>query len=432
MKTVRQNKGFALAFSLIFLFLIVSFVGAYILATTNGLTTANRAADLKRAYYVADAGLADAVIQLRGYANPPASFNVSNAGYALGNGKTGSYSVSATSTGSPWLTYTLTSTGMYNGALKVLVLTVQQTSVSSYAYLSNTEINPTWGDLWWITGMTTVGPVRTNGTLNILGNPLFDGTTVQGGVAINYWNGGPPRDNPDFVDGLTLSSATVPFPTTTMLNSISSAASSGGLLLTGTSTVILNSDGTINVTNSANGWNNKNMALPSNGVIYVQNSGSGTTDGDVTVQGTIKGQVTIASQNQIYISGNLIYNTNPRTNSSSTDLLGLVSQNDITVLANSAPANLELDAVLVALNGAFQVDQWWLSGKGNMIQYGSLVNNYCGPTGEFDPGTGTLYGGYNQLQYYDTRLQTMIPPAFPPAVDSSGRDIYVKISFKER
>jgi|GEM_PF-929325 len=448
-----KNKGFALAFSLIFFFLIISFVGVYVLATSNGLTTASRAADLKRAYYIADAGIADAFIQLRSYASAPAKFcipaaycndNASSFSYALGNGKAGSYQVSASSDGAPWATYTIISKGTYNKVSKILQLSVQQTSIASLAYLSATEVNPQWGNLWWTTGMTTVGPVRTNGTLNILGNPIFDGTTIQGGNAINYFNGGPPKDNPSFVDGLTLSAASIPFLTSNFLTSMAATASAGGLVLTGASTVILNKDGSINVTNSARGWNNKNVTASSfpNGVIYVQNTNGSSNDGDVTVQGTVKGQITLASAHQMYISGNLMYNTDPvnmsnpknpiiNNSSSSTDLLGLVSQNDITVLANSAPSNIELDAVLVALNGAFQVDQWWLQGKGNMIQFGSLVNNYCGPTGEFDPGTGTLYGGYNQLQYYDTRLQTKIPPGFPKVQDSTGRTVYIKVSFHE-
>ena len=60
MINVRQNKAFALTFSLIFLFLIVSFMAVYILAVANGISQANRTANLKKAYYIADAGLADA------------------------------------------------------------------------------------------------------------------------------------------------------------------------------------------------------------------------------------------------------------------------------------------------------------------------------------------------------------------------------------
>ena len=59
MINLRQNKGFALTLSLIFLFLIISFITVYILVVANGVSQANRTANLKKAYYVADAGLAD-------------------------------------------------------------------------------------------------------------------------------------------------------------------------------------------------------------------------------------------------------------------------------------------------------------------------------------------------------------------------------------
>ncbi len=422
----NDNKGFALAFSLVFIFLILASVAILIYSATNAFTIANRSADSKRAFYVADAGIADAFIQLRGYSIPPSSFTVSNSNYSLGGAsKKGSYSVSAVATPVGTMSkYTLTSTGTYNGLTKTLVLTVQQTAMSSMAYMSNTEIHPVWGQLWWITGMTTVGPVRTNGSLNIWGSPIFDGTVTQSGPSVNYWNGGPPLDNPDYVYGLTVNAPSITWPAATMLPSISAAASSGGLSLTGNSTIVFNADGTMSVTNAAKSWVSHSMSIPGNGAVYVQS-------GTVTVQGTVKGQVTVGGDSEVYISGNLMYATDPRTDPSSTDLLGLVAQNNVTVLAASSPSNLELDAVLVALNGSFQVDQWWVGGKGNMIQFGSLINNYCGPTGVFDPFTGTLWGGYMQLQYYDTRLQTLLPPAFPPAVDSTGRTVYVKLSFKE-
>ena len=271
--------------------------------------------------------------------------------------------------------------------------------------------------------MTIMGPVRTNGRFNIWGSPVFDGATAQVSNSIHYWVG-PPTDNPNFVHGVTLGAPGVTFPGNAMLTYISSAAASNGLSLTGNSTIIFNSDATITVTNAARGWTSRNMPAPANGTVYV-------SGGSATVKGTVKGKLTVASDAEIYISGNIMYNTDPRTTPSSPDLLGLVAKNNVTVTAASAPTNLELDVVMVAITGSFQVDQYWVSGKGNMIQFGSLVNNFCGPTGVFDPNTGELTGGYNQLQYYDERLRTMIPPSFPPLTNSSGQIIYVKTWFRE-
>ena len=428
MRRLNQDHGYALAFSLIFLFLVISLVAVYIMVTSNGLNASKRSADSKRAYYMADAGISDALIALRAYTTPPATFNLTNSAYALGNGKTGSYTYTAVSNGSAFATYTITSTGTFNNISRTLVLKVQQTSISSYAYFSNTEINPSLGTLWWGTGSITVGPVRTNGTLNVFGSPVFNGTVTQSGSAINYHSG---TNNPSFNDGLTVNAPTIPFPTSALLNSIASGSTVGGLHLIGATTIVFNSNGTMNVTNSNKGWNNSVQPIPSNGMIYVNNSTVSSTDGNVTVKGTIKGKVTVASANQAYINGNILYSSDPRTNPASTDMFGLVSKKDVTVLSASTPSNLEIDGVMVALTGAFQLDNPAVTGKGNMVQYGSLVNSYSGATGTVN-SSGVMVGGYVQLQSYDTRLQNTIPPGFLVATDSSGRIVYVKISLKEQ
>ena len=427
-KIRKHDKGFVLAFSLIISTLIILSVETYFSVAGSGLKIANITSDTKRAYYLADAGLADAFMQLRNYTHPPSSFTVSNNNYSIDSAgsKIGTYSVQVSSNNANWPIFTITSTGTYGNMSKILQLTVQQTSPSMFAYLSNSEISPIWGSLWWITNMLTVGPVHTNGQFNIWGDPIFDGPVSQAAPTINYWPGVPTNPS-DFQGGLTLNAPAQAVFNNTILNNISAAASSGGLLLSGDSGVTFNVDGTINVTNTAKGWVNKNMSVPSNNAIYVQN-------GSATVNGTVNGQVTVGSDNAIYISNNILYKTDPdptHPNLSSTDVLALVAQNDIVVQAASAPANVEIEAVMVAINGSFQVDNWWAQGKGNMLQYGALINNVCGPTGVFDPGSGTLYGGYNQLQYFDPKLKNLIPPWFPPAMDFNNRVSYSKISFKE-
>ena len=423
-KVIKNKRGFALVSSVAILIFVILFAVAYFREVNSGLAQATTAADTKRAYYIANAGLTDAFMQLRSYtSNPPSSFAVYDNNYPVGN-KTGSYSAAVLKTNATWPTFTITSTGTYNNVGKTLVLTVEQTAVSMSAYLSNSEIDPTYGRLWWITGMLAVGPVHTNGQFNIYGNPVFDGPVSQVSPAINYYAGGPPNDNPDFKQGLSLSAPSQAVFSDSIINNISLAASSsGGLYLSGNSTIAFKSDGTMNVTNSAKHWNKHNMALPSNKAIYVK-------DGSVTVSGVVNGQVTVGTNNDIFIKSHLLYNSDPRDNSSSTDLLSLVAKEDI-IVTTAAPDNLEIDAVLVAVNGSFEVDRFWEDVRGDMVLYGSLINNICGPTGIFDSSTGILYGGYNLLQYYDTRLRALIPPWFPPTVDSNDKIVYSKVNFKE-
>ena len=76
MNDPKHGKGFAMVFSLVILLLITLSVDVYFQVAGSGVRIANISADTKRAYYLADAGLADAFAQLRSYAIPPASFTV--------------------------------------------------------------------------------------------------------------------------------------------------------------------------------------------------------------------------------------------------------------------------------------------------------------------------------------------------------------------
>jgi hypothetical protein len=479
MINVRQNKAFALTFSLIFLFLIVSFMDVYILAVAGGVSTANRAANLKKAYYAADAGLADAYERIvqsglttfisSTCSNPnipstcsvpfiPAS-TTDNGVYSVGS-VNGSYKVSIVYSSSPRTNYIITSQGAYGNVSEVLQLKIIGATISRYAYWSQTEINPTLGTLWWISGMLTTGPTQTNGTFNIMGNPVFNGPVVEAGASPNYYYG--TGNNPNsttqsdpsyiFPDGLTNSAPAITLPPASTLSTFKTAASNGGLILTGASTIIFNPAGTVTVTGnvvnssctSTTKYNNTTISIPTNGVIYVQststipNCHSSAQDGNATVQGTVNEQLTVAADQNVYISGNVQYNNNPITNPSSTNMLGLVANQNITVIEADAPAQLTIDGVLVALQGSFDVDQYSVNKDpiaggldgAVMNQFGSLINYASGCTGVVN-NNGQLVAGWNQIQSYDTRLATLAPPGFPPLVNSAGNAVYVKSNISE-
>jgi hypothetical protein len=471
---LRQNKGFALSFALIFLFMIISFMTVYILSVANGINQANRIDKQTKAYYIADAGLADAYerIVASGYntfasstctnTNTPSTCTVpfipsattDNGTYSVG-GVNGSYKVSLVYSNNPRTNYVITSQGTYGNVTKTLQLKIIGATIARFAYWSQTEINPSLGALWWISGMLTTGPVQTNGTFNIIGNPVFNGAVSEVGASPNYHYGtgndpsSQTKSDPAYIfpDGLTNAAPSITLPPASTLQTFQTTAASGGLILTGASTVIFNANGTLTVTgkvvNSSCGttttYNNTTINAPTNGVIYVQSTKtiaachSSATDGNATVQGTVKGQLTVAADQNVYLSGNLAYNTNPLTTPSSTDLVALVANNNITVVEATAPAQLAVDGVLVALQGSFNVDQYAknpapISGGLDgavMSQFGSLINYASGCTGIVN-NSGQLIDGWNQVQSYDTRLATMSPPGFPPLVNSLGQGIYVK------
>ncbi len=489
---LKNNQAFALTFGLIFMFLIVSFMAVYILSVANGLSQANRAANLKRAYYIADAGLADAYERINQAGaniissstctdtNKPSTCSspyipaasTDNGTYAVGSAN-GKYTVSVVYSKNPQTNYTITSTGTYGNISKTLQLKITAASVNYYAYWSQTEINPAFnGPIYWI-GMPGIkmlsdGPIHTNGQLNIYGNPRFNNAVQESNLPIladgslgttptsnspNYFGGIGNNSNgvasdPSYIfkGGLQNDAPPDNLVLQNTLNSVKSTAGNGsGLLLTGASTILFNHQGTVSITgavvdsncHTVTTYNNTTINPPANGVIFVQSTSaipacqSTAKDGNATVQGTVKGQLTIGSDQSIYLTGGVGYNSDPRISPNSKDLLGMVANQNIVVVEGSSPAALEISGVLVAVNGSFSVDQYWApKGNATLDQFGSLINYVSGSTGVLDLN-GNLLGGWNEIQHWDARFGTTVPPGFPPYYMANGGALYSKLSFAE-
>jgi hypothetical protein len=188
------------------------------------------------------------------------------------------------------------------------------------------------------------------------------------------------------------------------------ASSSGGIRLQGNTTVVLNSDGTMNVTNSKKKWSNKNMPLPANGALFVDS-------GTLTISGTLNGRLTAGATNDVIVPNTLVYATDPRANPSSTDTLGLISEQDV-VISHSAPNNMEVDGSIMALNTSFMLDSWWVGPpKGTLTVYGGIIQDERGPVGTFNGFNGQKVSGYSKSYTYDSRLLNNPPPFFPTTGD---------------
>jgi hypothetical protein len=178
-----------------------------------------------------------------------------------------------------------------------------------------------------------------------------------------------------------------------------------------------------------------NIALPANGVIYVQNvpstqsascSGGGNPIGypvnndvteyecrvgDVFLSGTLKGQLTIAAENNIVIVGNTTYAT---TGTASTDMLGLIAANFVQVYhpvrsnGNDISPTFQdpqIHAAILALNHSLIVQNYNRGSElGTITVNGVIAQKWRGPVGT-SGGTGYLKD-YN----YDSRLRHASPP----------------------
>jgi len=423
-KRIASNNGFALIFTLLVVMLIALIIVTFSFIAYNELAASEKITNSVRAYYCAEAGIAKKFMELRAGTVTDLVEN-----FTISGTKIGSYSVSVTLvSGGTFPTYRLTSVGTYKESTRTIVFTVRQTACSRFAYLSNDEDAYYWygsQPIWFVTGDTIRGPLHTNDYLNISGNPVFQGSVSTCASSINYYNGGPPNDNPVFEESLSLGVSSVQLPTSTEIvtNIKTNAQATGGLYLTGNSKVVFLANGTMNVTNSDKGWNGQNMALPTNGAIFVNS-------GYVDVSGVLSGNVTLGTSSSIYVVGNLLYNTDPRTNSSSTDMLGLVAQNNVYI-GSEAPYNVEVDAYIVALNTSFGVENYDSELNGTLTLYGGITQYRRGAVGTFNGTTGAKVSGYTKDYNYDSRLQNTAPLYFPPAKDSNNRIVYLKVSYSE-
>ena len=166
----------------------------------------------------------------------------------------------------------------------------------------------------------------------------------------------------------------------------------------------------MNVTNNDRGWSNENMSLPDNGAMFVDN-------GDVTISGTLNGQLSIGTSENIVVSDNVTYNTDPRVNPTSTDTLGLIAERDV-VISQSAPHDIEIDASVMALGESFTVENYWQGPpKGTISVYGGIIQDERGPVGTFNPSTNSKASGYSKDYQYDPRLMASPPPFYPTTGD---------------
>ncbi len=313
-------------------------------------------------------------------------------------------------TGSPsrFVSVTVRATLDGSGLSKVLQVKVGQQNFSRYAYFSDMEKNPSGTTIWFFDADVFHGPVHTNDQMHISGSPNFYDEVSSSAATVDYYHGGPPTDNPQFHMGLTLDASEIELPTDTSML-LNAANASGGLKLTGNPARI------VFVAPAAGspylqvtiGGVTSNMNYPANGVVYVV--------GKAEVQGTIKGQVTVGCSGDIFVTDNLVYNTDPRVDPNSTDLCGLVAEGNVTMADNTAnrdSADETVMAAIMALNTSWSAQNYSSgSPRGDLVVYGGIIQKMRGAVGTFS-GT-TIVSGYRKDYNYDSRLMDNPPPAFP-------------------
>jgi len=265
-----------------------------------------------------------------------------------------------------------------------------------------------------------LGPFHTNDNIRVCGSTQF-GENSRDKIEINgspAWTNGSCTANPN-IQGTLINPADelgMPPSNQELANIAASAYRFTGktkINLTGTTMQVTtySSSGTPTTTT---------MALPSNGVIYVNSSatcGGYERDatyteavgcGNVYVHGSYGKNLTIGAANDIIIDGNL-------TRASDDLLMGLVANNFVRVYhpcgsgGNGAgsTSNINIEAAILALSHSFIVDNWDCgTSLGTLNVDGAIAQYFRGPVGT----TGGT--GYLKNYTYNRRLKYREPPFF--------------------
>lgn len=294
----------------------------------------------------------------------------------------------------------------------------------------------------WFTGDTVWGPCHVEGTMNVLGKPVFYGkvTTKNGTNPASLPSG---STAPKFYGGYQ-SGVSVPMPTS--FAQLQSEATAGGKVFTppgspsGTYEVrlVLNADGTVTYKEYKGATQvgttpSVTVALTSlapNGVILING-------GNLRVHGTLNGRATIGALGStsaignVYIDGDVLLKQDPRTNPASTDMLGIVADNNVQIPlpigfpTTPAPTNVAVQSSIFCRTGSFTAELNSSMGvKGSVNVLGSLVSNTIGAFGATD-GSGVLTYGYSNNFRFDDRLLVSAPPKYP------NTSLFEVLSWKE-
>ena len=316
------------------------------------------------------------------------------------------------------LNYTLSSTGYVRGVRHVVTM--------DYVHARSWAEFALWydhysGQIVFQTGDHLRGKVHSNDPVYLQGSPIFDALLTS---ASPSW--GSFSSSAVFSNGYQLGVNPMSMTSINFTNAASTQdclRAQANLILTGNTSVVM-SGTNLFLSNTGRKWTNYNYSIVSpsimtGGLVYVMSQGTST--GTMTIAGTLKGRLTFVSEGTINITNHVRYSSNPATNPSSTDALGLITRQDVIVKTN-CPMNLDIYAHIIAEggmtsstnDGMFTVEKYDtrpLSSCSNLNVYGGIVENYRGPVGV----VGST--GYLKNYIFDTRFKTNPPPHYPVVGD---------------
>ena len=147
--------------------------------------------------------------------------------------------------------------------------------------------------------------------------------------------------------------------------------------------------------------------------------------GDVFVEGTVNGEVSINADNYIYVTNDLRYST-----AAADSVLGLIAQNQIWVwnpikTVNGVQSRIYggdryIDAAMLSVLKTFNAQNHGVDvGRGTLHVKGAIAQKYRGPVATGNSTTGALASGFSKDYNYDERFRYIAPPKFLSPVSTT-------------
>ncbi|MBD3368111.1 MAG: DUF4900 domain-containing protein [Candidatus Eisenbacteria bacterium] len=429
-KVIGNERGNALVTVVVIITAVLLVASAlYIMAVGEG-DLVEYSVDSAKAFYIAEAGQQRARCWLEEKANDgqyPDEASLESE--YLGEG---TYDISLTKVAGlyPWLLeYEVVTRGTVDGVAREVVARIRRETFAQYIYFAG---NP--ADIWFTTGDSLNGRTHVNGEIRISGDPWFGGKVTSTADQMVIQGG----SDPTFEAGYELGVSEMELPSLSELSqTIVQQAQQDGVFRSGLrgrsaryEVTLGMSDGYLSYRSyERRGWWGYQYSDWTHVRIEDTNGVFVFVD-EVHIEGTLDGQATIASGEDMYITDDIIYEDSTPgqgPNPGADDLLGLVSAKNIIVADNAANRNdCEIHAHMMALDESFTVENYqWGDPRGDLTVYGGFAQKRMGPIGTFYHGYG-ITSGYNKDYHFDRNMTTQSPPSYPQTDD------YIVVDWEER
>ncbi|MFQ5864303.1 MAG: hypothetical protein ACE5IW_03645 [bacterium] len=287
---------------------------------------------------------------------------------------------------------------------------IQVTSVATYENESDTSITvlmqPAYSyyyfflnNLWpatldYETGDTLVGPIHANPRIRIKGDPVFIAKVSSADINYHAVLGG---DDPKFYGGAEFGTAIIDL-SSSILTPLRNVCTSGGdayvseiwVEFTGTTYTVYGDPYITPLGPSQD-------LTDFNGTIYSPQR--------VHVKGTVDGQITVFSDDRLWIEDDIVCANDPSIDPTSDDFIGLIAEHQIFIADNLANrSDLIIHAAIMARHDEILVDNPGTGSRGILTIVGSIIEQ------DYDSTPATDYV-LNHIP--DSRLIDKTPPYFP-------------------